>query len=226
MNKKRGLIITGGNISTDFAKSYIERHNLMAEDTIVLAVDKGLMISNELSIPINYLLGDFDSVPSHLLEKYKELNVERDTFQLLEYNPVKDATDTQIAVDLAIRLGVEEIIILGGTGTRLDHVLANIQILVSPLNENIKAYLVDEHNKIYLLKNNLTLYKNKLHGDYVSLLPLTDVVYGITLEGFKYPLNNKTYYLGDSIGVSNEVVKEEANILLDSGTLIVIESKD
>lgn len=226
MNKKRGIIVTGGNISTDFAARYIKEENLIDNDTIILAVDRGLMIANELNLPINYLLGDFDSVPSDLLEKYKGINNKDNSFTMLEYNPVKDATDTQIAIELAMDLGVEELIILGGTGTRLDHVLANIQILVAPLNNNIKAYLVDEHNKIYLLNHNLTLYKSKLHGDYVSLLPLTGVVYGITLEGFKYPLFQKTYNLGDSIGVSNEVVKEEANILLESGTLIVIESKD
>lgn len=222
MKNNRILILTGGHSSFDFVSEYL----ISEEFTTVIAVDRGLMVADKLDIPINYVVGDFDSVPEYVLDKYRNINRINNDFQIMEYNPVKDSTDTHIALNLAMDLPCDEIVILGGTGTRIDHVLANIQLLQIPLEKGVKTIILDEHNKIYLINNRITLRKDKLHGDYISLIPYTEKVMNVTLEGFKYPLYNKTLVLGDSLGISNEIISDEANILLDSGTLIVIESRD
>lgn len=218
MNGTKVLIVTGGAISLSFMKEYLDRK---AFDKII-AVDKGLEGVQALSLKPDYVIGDFDSVSKDVIEHYKGLEGVR----VAEYDPMKDATDTELAILTAMELKPEEIVIFGATGNRADHMMANVSLLYLPLKENIKTSLVDEHNKIYIINHNTVLYRKKLHGPYVSLLPFTDTVKGITLKGFLYPLQDKTLTLGSSLGVSNEVTEESAEILIESGILLVIEAKD
>lgn len=222
MKNKRILIITGGNLSIDFAKEYIDNHNF---DTII-AVDSGLAYAEKLNVNLSYLVGDFDSVPKEVLDKYYQM-AEIDGYPIIKkFNPEKDLTDTQIAIELAISLDAEELTILGATGTRIDHLLANIQLLSITQKKNISAFIIDEHNKIYLLDHSTTIMKENLFGPFISLLPYTEVVKEVTLRGFKYPLQNRDIHIGTSLGISNEVTAEQAEIIFQSGILIVTESKD
>lgn len=145
---------------------------------------------------------------------------------LHKYNPEKDNTDTDIALKLAIELNSSNITIIGALGKRMDHALANIHILKYALEIGIPCQIVDDNNKIYLVKSHCNLYKNRIYGKYISLIPLTSRVEGITLKGFKYPLDNGEIEIGISLGVSNEIIEDVATIDLKSGILIVIESKD
>lgn len=222
MNKKRVLIITGGKISIEFARDYLSNQQF---DTII-AVDSGMVAAKELDLQVDYIVGDFDSVPKEVLEYYRNIVSKSGSIILKEYNPIKDSTDTHIAIELAMQLQPDEIILLGATGNRIDHMIANIHLLYLLLREKIKAFIIDEHNKIYLLDHDITLNKTELHGSFLSLQPFTEIVTKVTLMGFKYPLDKRDLYIGDSLGISNEVIEEQANILLQKGILIVIESKD
>lgn len=222
MKNKRILIITGGYLSIDFAREYIDNHNF---DSII-AVDSGLAYAEKLNVNLSYLVGDFDSVPKEVLDKYYRM-AEIDGYPIIKkFNPEKDLTDTQIAIELAISLDAEELTILGATGTRIDHLLANIQLLSITQKKNISAFIIDEHNKIYLLDHSTTIMKENLFGPFISLLPYTEVVKEVTLRGFKYPLQNRDIHIGTSLGISNEVTAEQAEIIFQSGILIVTESKD
>ena len=170
----------------------------------------------------NHVVGDFDSIDQEILKFYK--NNSEITFHKL--NSKKDNTDTDIALNLAINLNSSEILILGALGKRMDHALANIHILKEPLDKEIPCYLIDEYNKIYLTKKNLTLYKNKTYGKYISLIPMTTEVEGLTLEGFKYSLKDAILPIGKSLGISNEIEEDVANIQIKKGILIIIESRD
>ena len=143
-----------------------------------------------------------------------------------EFPPEKDYTDTHLAIVTAIESGATKVTILGATGTRLDHVMANVNLLSICLNYGIEAKIVDAHNQIYVIDSDKHLKKDKIHGKYVSLIPYTDCVTGETLIGFKYPLCDMTMTKGNSLGISNELLEEEGVIKLDKGILIVIESRD
>lgn len=222
MKNKRILIITGGHLSIEFARNYLKNQVF---DTVI-AVDSGLAYASDLNIELQYIVGDFDSVPKEYLDKYQNKANEDDSIKIIKYNPEKDETDTQIAIELGIQLGADEITLLGATGTRLDHLLANVYLLSIALEHNIKAYIVDEYNKLYFINHNTTLRKDQLYGPYLSLIPYTEIVEAVTLEGFKYPLLKRDLCIGASIGISNEVIAEEATIIFQSGILIVTESKD
>ena len=206
------LIITGGFIEADFARSYLKDESF----DMVIAADKGVETARLLNVPIDYILGDFDSLEPLVLEEVKsQLANDESGLVLKEFPPEKDYTDTHLAIVTAIESGATSVTILGATGTRLDHVMANVNLLSIFLHNHIKVIDGDAH-----------LYREKIHGKYVSLIPYTDCVTGVTLIGFKYPLNNATLTKGNSLGISNELLEEDGIIKLDKGILIVIESRD
>lgn len=210
------LIISGGDINIENIKKYIIDYEN------IIAVDKGLEALYRLKIFPNYVVGDFDSINQEILKFYEgNSNV---IFQKL--NPEKDNTDTDMALKLAINLKSSKIAILGALGKRMDHALANIHILKDALDAKIPCYILDNNNKIYLIDEDFTIYKDKAFGKYVSLIPLTSTVEGLTLTGFKYSLQDYLLTIGISLGVSNEIIDDVAKIQLKKGILIVIESKD
>lgn len=212
------LIVSGGNIDLNFLKEYC----LNNTNQTIIAVDKGLETLHKLNILPNHIVGDLDSVDIKILECYTNTPA----IQIHKYIPEKDYTDTDIALNLAISLQSSNITIIGALGSRLDHTLANIHILTSALKSNIPCQIIDSNNKIYLIDHPITLEKSKAYGKYISLIPLTSSVSGLTLKGFKYPLEDYTLTFGKSLGISNEIAQDTATIDLIDGILIVIESRD
>lgn len=135
-----------------------------------------------------------------------------------------------IAVDAGLKqaeaLGCEEIAVLGATGGRADHMMGNVQLLFQCLQKGVFAYLADPQNKIYLLDGEREYQKGQVWGKYISFLPLTERVYGITLEGFKYPLKDRDIEIGTSLCISNELSKERGRITFRDGVLICVEAHD
>lgn len=208
------LIITGGNIKKDFLQNFLKENKY---DKII-AADKGLEILNRINVKPDYIIGDFDSVNKEILEQYKNIPI---TY----LKPEKDFTDTHMALKLAIEQGAKKITIAGAIGTRFDHSIANIHILKEALENNIEAEIIDEHNKIKLINTDIKIDRDDKYK-YISLIPLTTSVKGVTLEGFKYSLKDATLKIGESIGVSNEQIENEAMIKIKEGILILIFSKD
>jgi len=216
-DEKKILIITGGQIEDSFLCTRVKSEQY----AMIIAADRGLNIADRLHLPLDYIVGDFDSVSQAILIKYKDTKV-----RIMTYPPEKDKTDSQIAIELAIENQATSIDIIGATGTRLDHVVANIHLLMFPLQKLISACIVDSHNKIYLKNKSFSIKKEDQFGDYISLLPFTDQVYGLTLKGFKYPLTHILLTKGNSLGISNEIMEKEAQVEFEDGILLVIESRD
>jgi len=212
MNKT--LIITGGKINEQFLVEEVKQNY----ETII-AVDKGLETALKLNIKINHIIGDFDSVskgPGHC-----------DTLgiRIHKLNPEKDFTDTHMALKLAIELESTDISIIGWNGTRMDHVLGNVQIMKEALEQNVKCRLINETNEVQLI-NKKTIIEKDSNYQYLSLIPLTTRAKGITLKGLKYLLSDAEISTGETIGISNEIVKKTASIDIKEGILILIKSKD
>lgn len=217
MSNRVTYILAGGRLSLPFLKEQLDRHS----DRTIIAADRGLEACVSLGIEPDFVIGDFDSLDETIREEF--LSQEKNVTKL---NPIKDDTDTEAALTLAFEKTEGDIIILGGTGTRLDHVLGNIGILGQGFAHGRSVELLDEHNRIRLADGPVTIKKREQYGKYVSLLPLTTEVKGVTLEGFYYPLHEFTLTSYTSIGISNEIVEEEARISFDEGVLVIIESKD
>ena len=148
------------------------------------------------------------------------------------HKPEKDETDTDLAVRSALRAGFCTAHVLGATGGRLDHELSNIHLMRAAKDAGLFMEIYDAKNRIFLLtpddEEHSVFRKTDLYGKYVSFLPLTEKVFGITLDGFKYPLHNKDISIleNPSLCVSNEVPGESAKISFREGILICVESGD
>ena len=219
------LIISGGVVDIDFVRKYLENKEF---DTVVCA-DSGLDSAYQLGIPVHYAMGDFDSASEDVLFQYQQEEMQSGvSTEFVSYPPEKDATDTHIVLDWVADRCPEEIVILGATGKRLDHFLANVNILMKPLSSGIPTYMIDKNNKLYLVNGSRVFHKEELFGKYISLLPLTEEVTGVCLRGFKYELEDAVLTIGNSLGVSNEMGEgsDEALLEMEAGVLIVVESKD
>ncbi|SFB04425.1 thiamine pyrophosphokinase [Acetitomaculum ruminis DSM 5522] len=217
---KNILIISGGNLSEYFVKQYIKDYGY----DYIIAVDKGTEYFYNNNLVPDLIIGDFDSANRVCVEFYKEKYGNK----VKQFDAEKDYTDTTIAVFEALQIVDEDgqIVILGGTGSRLDHVIGNIQILKAAYDKNIKCYIIDPHNRIHLAKSGETIKKSQSYGKYISFFPLGDKVTGLCLKGFKYNLENYILEYGKSLGVSNELESENACISFQDGILLMIESKD
>ena len=209
------LIVSGGTVEDNILTNFKEKFDY------IIASDRGLEALDKYNIIPNYIIGDFDSIDKKILDKY----VNNKNIAIKELNPEKDYTDTHMALKLAIELKSTSITIVGAIGTRLDHTIANVHILKETLDNNIQCKIVDSRNEIQLI-NNRTILKLNDNYKYISLIPFTTEVKGVTLKGFKYNLEEADLEIGHSIGVSNEQIEEYAEIDLKEGILILIKSKD
>lgn len=211
------MIVTGGNIKTDFALDFMQKNKF----DCLIGADHGIEFLKEAGLTPDWIVGDFDSGNLKTLEMFKEKGV-----PVRAFKPQKDSTDTEIAVQLALEVGSTQITILGATGTRIDHVLGNIRNLSIPLKKGVPCFLVDAHNRIRMTDKPLTLSKREQYGNYVSVLAHGGNVENLCLRGFFYPLEGYTMTGDDAIGISNEIVEEQAEIIFDRGRILVIESRD
>lgn len=217
---RKGLIVTGGKLDLAFARSFLDENHFDK----VIAVDAGLAAADALGLVPDYVVGDFDTADKELMDKYKAMP--HIVWEV--HKPEKDETDTELARSCAVALHCEEIAFLGATGGRLDHLLGNIHALYDCMQRGIIAYIIDTQNKIYLLDEGKNFYQDRQWGNYISFLPYTEEVHGITLQGFKYPLTKKNIRRGEEVGlcISNEVKEARAELRFEDGILICIESHD
>lgn len=218
------LMVTGGILSANFFKKI----SAEIEYKSLVCVDRGYDVVLQAGLHPEYLIGDFDSVSRSGYDRLKE-EKEQYGAKLLALNPVKDATDTEEAFLLIEReFGKRplKVTLLGGTGGRMDHLLALFYHLRVLLERGIEVAVIDEQNLLWLEKKPVELYRSKQYGTYISFLPATPVVKGLTLRGLRYPLENFDYEMGSGLCVSNEFAEEVAEVDFSEGVLVIIESKD
>lgn len=215
---KRTVIVSGGLLEEQFAVNILKSE----ETEFIIGVDNGLDFLYRHDILPNYIVGDFDSAPEELVTYYKE----ETKVPVREFNPVKDVSDTEIALRFCLDLHRKSILILGGTGTRLDHVMANIQGLKAALDVGADARIIDSHNQIRLLDGPIVLKKEEAFGTYFSVFPLGGAVDDFNITGAKYPLSHHTLSPHDSLCVSNEIVGDEMEITFPYGMVILMETRD
>ncbi|MBO5573755.1 MAG: thiamine diphosphokinase, partial [Clostridium sp.] len=122
MKSKTGLIITGGAVNTAFVREFMKNRQY----DVIIAADNGLRIVDQLGVRPNTVVGDLDTADPQLVGRYRlDGDIE---FEI--HPPEKDETDTELAVTKAVKLGCGRVDILGALGGRIDHELANIQLLL------------------------------------------------------------------------------------------------
>ena len=204
------LIIAGGT----FPNRKIVESEIKTSDVIICA-DRGYDLIREFNLKPDFLLGDFDS--SKFISK-DDLN----GVEIFKFNPEKDFTDTQLAIEQSIKLKPDEVTILAATGTRMDHSISNILLLKMYLENSIDAKILDDHNLISMKCGEFSVCKKNYK--YFSIIPIYDETI-ITLVGFKYDVDKKCVNLCDSLTLSNEILEENAKVYLKKPA-IIIQSND
>lgn len=218
---KDTIIVSGGNIHKDFALDFLKKNK--TENTCLIAADRGVEFFMGTDLEPDVAVGDFDSLSAEgakYMETLKHTEIRR-------LKPEKDDSDTQSAANYAIEQGTERIMILWATGNRIDHLMANFGLLMLGKIKQVQIVLVDAYNYMSLIESGMILKKEEQFGKYVSFFPIEGEVTGLTLKGFKYPLNSYTLKVEDSgLTVSNEISDPEAEVTFETGKLLMIMSRD
>lgn len=209
----RAVVLSAGQIA-DYARvlPYI------GEPDLIICADGGIRHAEALGLTPHLLLGDFDSADAAAVAAAEAQGVP------VHRVPVeKDQTDTHMALEEAVRRGAREILLLGGTGDRLDHTFSNLLLMPGV---HAAVTVVDARNVIRLLRPGGRLTIAGSPGDYISLLPLTPEARGVVIEGVRWPLENATLRWGESLGVSNRLMDSEAFVAVREGYILVIQAWD
>jgi thiamine pyrophosphokinase len=187
---------------------------LQAGDTLI-AADGGGRHCRALDLTPAVVIGDFDSLSADELAR-----LEMDGARVVHYPARKDFTDLELALQHAVSLGADEILIFGALGARWDQTLANLLLPAAPGLEHVCIRLLDGPQEIVLLRAGEAHTLSGQVGDTVSLVPLGGHAQGITTTGLEYPLMDGTLYFGATRGISNVMLGDQATVRLEDGLLL------
>ena len=196
---------------------------------ITIAADSGIHHARALDVGVDILVGDLDSADE---ESQQWAVAQGATVEV--YPADKDQTDLELALDraaeIAAEMAVDELIVLGLGGGRLDHWLANLLTLAGPRTASVAVTAYVGPSRISVIRDTRELTGRP--GELVSLVPVGGAVHGITTAGLEYPLRSESLHAGSSRGISNvfggaapgdktDVVRATVDVV--SGTLLAIQ---
>lgn len=188
----------------------------MKEDAFVIAADAGWVQAKALGVVPNLIVGDFDSSPRPNIS------------QVIILPSEKDDTDTMYAARKALEFGYTEVVILGALGGRLDHTMANMQVLLFLTQNGVQAKMIDETVVVGCHGPGVWHYK-KVENATFSFFAASDSVEGICLRGLYYPLEDVAVSTVFPIGISNKFVNEVAEVSVRKGyiyTMVTTEAEN
>ncbi|MEG0181258.1 MAG: thiamine diphosphokinase [Peptostreptococcaceae bacterium] len=212
---KACILLNGKVKDSEFVKKTIDDNNY---DYIICA-DGGAKHLYDLKIAPDYILGDLDSLEKSIIDYYKKKGV-----KFKKFPQRKNETDTQLCVHLAKDLGVSQIHLIGALGGRIDHTIANINLMYYIKELGISSIIKNSDEEIYIIENEKISINGK-KGSTISILPIKGNVNGVTLENLEYPLDNANINFGNPIGLSNIMKEDSFNVKVDKGSLIIIVNK-
>lgn len=196
-----------------------EAEDLVRRADLLIAADGGSLHALAHGWWPHLLIGDLDSTPPEVREQLVAHGAE-----VLQYPPAKDETDTELALHAALARGADEIVLLGATGGRLDHALANIFLLALPAAACVRLSLLAGRQRLLVIRDRAEIHGRP--GDLLSLLPIGGDVRGIRTEGLAYPLHGETLPFAIPRGISNVFTAPVATVSVESGVLLAVVTTD
>jgi thiamine pyrophosphokinase len=210
----RIIIFANGHLP-DLEKA---RAIVRADDTVI-AADGGTRHALALGLKPDLIIGDLDSIVEE-----KRRKMESDGVRIAQYHRDKNETDLELAIQHALDLKPEQIIIVAALGGRLDQSLANLALISDERLARLDVRLDDGVEEAFFCRDQVQV-RGK-NGDVVSLTPWQGMVKVIHTENLKWPLHNEILYPEKSRGVSNEMTSDIASIEIESGLLLVIHRRN
>ena len=186
-------------------------------DAYVMAADSGIAQAPLLAINVDLVIGDMDSADPAAVRDAEAHGAE------IEIHPRdKDATDLELAVVAAAERGYTRLVVVGGTGGRLDHVLGNVLLVAAGRFDDLAIEWWTGREHVLLARPGSPVRVSGRPGDALSLIPLGGRASGVTTEGLRWPLSGDELTADTTRGISNELTGERAGVTVDSGTLLVV----
>ena len=187
-------------------------------DATVIAADGGLRLSPILGLRVDVVVGDMDSVSA------AELAAAEQAGARIERHPTdKDATDLELALDTAVTGGAIEITVVGGTGGRLDHLLANAQLLAGDRYAGVKLRWLTGAEIVVVCDHMRPALIEGTPGELVSLVPVGGTAGGVVTTGLRWGLEGEDLVFGSTRGISNKLSDDRATVSLREGRLLVVQ---
>ncbi|TVR24951.1 MAG: thiamine diphosphokinase [Nitriliruptor sp.] len=184
---------------------------------LVIAADGGYDAAATLAVPVDVLVGDLDSVSPDGLATARAAGTR------IERHPVdKDRTDLALALDAVVADGPAEVLLIGGHGGRLDHLLANVALLAAPEYGTLRISALLGEAVVTVLRDRRARLLGR-PGELVSLLAMHGPAHGVTTTGLRFPLDHATLPVGSSLGVSNEFTGSHATVAVTDGVLVAVQ---
>lgn len=186
-------------------------------DDLLICTDGGYDIALEYGLKPAILMGDFDSITTDI----------PNDIPIIRFDPVKDYTDLQLALDKALEISSQNVEIWGGLGGRFDQTIANIQLLMKYTDKFHSLSIRDGANKAFILpcKPDFTHVIPAMDNWYLSIFSMSEICENVSIHGTKYELDGYTLKRSFPLGVSNEFQSKNATISYDSGIMLVVLSK-
>lgn len=211
--RKNFAIVAGGRID-ESAREEIARAQFR------IGADRGALWLLDHNFVPDIAIGDFDSVTPR-----ERRRIHDGSRIYIQYPTQKDATDLTLAVDEAIARRPEAVTLYGALGARFDHDLAAMGEVARLVSHNIYGEIVDNFNKITIVRRNQGKFSRSRKFRYLSVVALTARAI-VTISGVAYPVIKRRFYRNSSLGISNEIRKESALVHVHSGMVAVISSAD
>lgn len=193
----------------------VEEIGAPANADLVIAADSGLALAHRLGLQVHVAVGDFDSAAAADVQRAADTGAE-----VLPLPRRKDETDLEVAILEAQRRGADRVLVVGGTGGRLDHLLANALVLASDRWRAMSVTGRFGRARVWVVRGEVVLTGTP--GEIVSLIPATDRSAGVTSEGLAYPLAGVTLEAASARGLSNALITETARVSVVDGVLLAI----
>jgi thiamine pyrophosphokinase len=142
--------------------------------------------------------------------------------RIVRHPAAKDHTDLELALDQALDLAPAEVVVVGGHGGRLDHLLANASLLAMPRMAGVRVSAYWGPARVHALHGGDEVELHGAVGEIVTLLPVHGPARGVRTKGLRYPLRTEDLPASTSRGVSNVLEGDVATVGLDEGALLVV----
>jgi thiamine pyrophosphokinase len=185
------------------------------EGATVLAADRGADHALALGLSVDVAVGDFDSIsPAGLAE------LERSGARVERHPVAKEASDLELALDLALSFRPERVLVIGGAGGRLDHLLGELLLLAAEAYAGVELDAQLGRAVVHVVRGERRFAGSV--GELVSLFALYGVATGVVTEGLVYPLRGEALAPGSSLGLSNVFATREARVSVRSGVVLAV----
>ena len=198
-------------------------------DAYVISADSGYAHARSLGLHVDVLIGDFDSI------QRTDLAIAEQSGTRIVGHPVdKDATDLELALELAAESTPDEIVVVaGGEGDRIDHFITTVSLLCDPRFSGARMSGWFGRARLIVVRPGQPAFLQQVRSDapgtdsangmFVTLDPITDEAIGVTTTGLKFALNNATLHRHRTRGVSNVFVGPSASVHITDGALLVVQ---